>query len=68
MKYLLLSLATLSVASPAFAHVQTVPHVHGNDYGLWAGVTCIGAAVIVGLLSRNKRNLEIRARHDRRTP
>ncbi len=52
MKYLILSLVALSVSSPAIAHVQAEPHVHGTDNALWAAMALIAAALTVGALRK----------------
>jgi hypothetical protein len=68
MKYLLVSLALIAVSSPAFAHVQAVSHVHGNDYGLRTGAFIICAALIIGFLRRNKVSISFPTRHEQWMP
>ena len=49
MKYPVLSLILLSVATPALAHVEATPHVHGHDGAIWIAALIMAAAVAVGI-------------------
>ncbi len=48
----LLTLAAATLATPALAHLDGVPHVHGSDGALSALGLIAAAAVLAGLARR----------------
>ncbi len=48
----LLTLAVATLATPALAHLDGVPHVHGSDGALWGLGLIAAAAVLAGLARR----------------
>lgn len=48
---MLSTLATATLATPALADLDAVPHVHGSDGALW-GLGLIAAAVVLAGLAR----------------
>ena len=42
-----LALATTTIATPALAHLEGIPHVHGSDGALWG----LGLVLAAGLLA-----------------
>ena len=49
MKRLLATAAFVSMATPALAHLESVPHVHSGDGALW-GAALVVAALVAALL------------------
>lgn len=48
----LLTVAVATLATPALAHLDSVPHVHGSDGALWGIGLILAAAVLAGLARR----------------
>ncbi len=49
---LFFTLAATLLATPALAHLDGVPHVHGSDGALWGLGLILAAGLIAGLARR----------------